>query len=128
MYKQTYYGISEILNPLVRGKHVCVLPMEKPITGKAWVLEICPASTLKVEGLYARYKDRNLNDDRSSVRAKILKRIKRIGPLKVKSKRLHKIILEDRNGDALDSVIAAMATFRAIKIMTSCTIEGYVYV
>ena len=28
IYKQTYYGISEILNPLVRGNHVCVLPME----------------------------------------------------------------------------------------------------
>lgn len=128
IYKQTYYGISEILNPLVRGNHVCVLPMEKPISGKAWILEICPASTLKVEGLYDRYKDKNLNDDRGSVRAKILKRIKRIGLLKLKSKRLHKIILEDRNGDALDSVIAAMATFRAIKTMSSYTIEGYVYV
>ena len=37
-------------------------------------------------------------------------------------------LLEDRNGDALDSVIAAMATFRAIKTMSSYTIEGYVYV
>ena len=43
--------------------------MEKPITGKAWILEICPAPTLKVEGLYDRYKDENLNDDPSSVRA-----------------------------------------------------------
>ena len=75
IFKQTYYGMSEILHPIIQNNHACVLPMQKPAPKKPWIIEIYPASTLKVEGLYDRYKDKNLNDDRSSVRAKILKRI-----------------------------------------------------
>jgi len=45
------------------------------------------------------------------------------------------LVIQDRNGDALDSVIAAFATFRAVQDELSpknehkdYMIEGYVYV
>jgi hypothetical protein len=47
LYRQTYFGISNVLRPLVAKGLVRVLPMQRPKEGKPWVLEICPASTLK---------------------------------------------------------------------------------
>jgi hypothetical protein len=59
LYRQTYYGIGEVLSPLVRDGTVCVLPMQARCSGRAWVLEICPASTLKWAGLPAQqYKSK----------------------------------------------------------------------
>jgi hypothetical protein len=52
LYRQTYFGLREVLYPLVRDRQAAVLPMQRPCRDKAWVLEICPASTLKREGLY----------------------------------------------------------------------------
>ena len=36
-----------VIFPLVRDKSACILPFDKPIPGKPWILEVCPASTLK---------------------------------------------------------------------------------
>ena len=47
LFKQTYYGISKVLSPLVREKSACVLPFQEPVAGKPWILEVCPSSTLK---------------------------------------------------------------------------------
>jgi hypothetical protein len=47
LFKQTYCGISRVLFPLVRDESACVLPFQKPVAGKPWILEVCPASTLK---------------------------------------------------------------------------------
>ncbi len=56
LYRQTYYGIRDVLHPLVRDQLACVLPMQSALPGKPWILEICPASTLKRKGLYSSYK------------------------------------------------------------------------
>ena len=126
IYKQTYYGISEILNPLVRGNHVCVLPMEKPITGKAWIFEICPASTLKSLGLYIPYK--GPGEEERAAREKILWKLSSLRSLQIKRQEISKRIIGDQGGDAMDSVIATISTFCALRSSISYRIEGYVYV
>ena len=47
LYRQTYYGIRDVLRPLVLGRLACVLPMQPVQHHSAWLIEICPASTLK---------------------------------------------------------------------------------
>ena len=136
IYKQTYYGISKILGPLVLDNAAYVLPMQKPIVGKSWILEICPASTLKDYDLYQKYKYRNRKDDRPEIRSIILDMIETIVPLRFQNNGIRELIIGDTHGDALDSVIAAIAIFRALKsdIMPQenwkdfWKIKGYVYV
>ncbi|MCG7853794.1 MAG: DUF429 domain-containing protein, partial [Methanosarcinaceae archaeon] len=135
IYKQTYYGIREILTPLVRNMQACVLPMQKPSIAKPWILEICPASILKTHNLYQKYKYRNRRDDRPETRSHILKEIEKQGPLRFQDNEIRETVIQDRNGDSLDSVIAAFATFRAVQEGLSpgegnedYMIEGYVFV
>lgn len=135
LYKQTYYGISMILLPLVRDGGFCILPFHKPIAGKPWVFEICPASTLTALGIHGiPYKGRD--DIRRNNRQKILKAIERNRPIVIQNSDITHRIIEDKGGDALDSVIAAMATFNALKNKDSLIpddngfweIEGYVFI
>ena len=133
--KQTYYGISGILAPLVKDDRACVLPFHAPVDGKPLILEICPASTLKAHSLYERYKFRS-KEDRPEMRSKILEEIERFCPLKFRDPNTRQTIIADRHGDALDSLLAAMAVFNAAKDEYAFTpddngyweIEGYVYV
>ena len=131
LYKQTYFGIRDVLGPLIRETTVCVLPMQKPLPDRAWVLEICPASTLKKQNLDLPYKGRD--EMKRTARVKILEGIKKTGLLKIEKSALRSKILEDRGGDALDCVIAAFATFRALKNGftfdrdSPYTSEGWVY-
>jgi hypothetical protein len=134
MYRQTYHGISGLLRPLVGKDLARVLPMQKPSAGKPVILEACPASTLKALYLYGPYKNKG-SDDRGARRAFILERLEKIGPLRVESRDLRQSIAVDRGGDALDSVIAAFAVFRALrgnagpaKADEDYRVEGYVYV
>ncbi|MFW9917279.1 MAG: DUF429 domain-containing protein [Candidatus Thorarchaeota archaeon] len=135
LHKQTYFGISEIIAPLVREDLALFLPMQKPKPGRPLVLEVCPASTLKNLGLYEKYKFKKNRDDCPETRSKILKEIERQGPLKFQGKGIRGLVVQDRNGDALDSVIAAFAAYRAMKKgllpkneKKEYRMEGYVYV
>ncbi|WP_407354929.1 hypothetical protein [Methanolobus sp. WCC5] len=110
VYKQTYYGICDIVNPLVASGHICALPMQVPREDKPWLMEICPASTLKSEGLYMTYKGRSEKEKRT--REHILEEILNKG-VSV-PEHIQERIINNRDGDALDSFIAAYATFRSI--------------
>ena len=57
IYKQTYYGIRDVIAPLIASGAACALPMQAAIPDRAWLLEICPASTLELMGLRESYKD-----------------------------------------------------------------------
>ena len=111
IFRQTYYGISEILRPLVADNLVNIPPLHYSEDDAPWVMEVCPASTLKASGLYGSYKDA-----RGSVEARenILLALKESGRVTFKDGDVRDRVLADRQGDALDSVIAAEATFRAI--------------
>lgn len=131
VYRQTYYGIREILFPLVQEQKACVLPMQQRQHGKPWILEICPASTLKKKDLYKQYKGKRYQDQR----ALILEALEKTSSLSIPQQSIRKNILDDRGGDALDSIIAAFATFQAIADPTAFSgreysaylLEGYVF-
>ena len=135
LYRQTYYGIRDVLAPLVQDQVVCVLPMQRTSPGKPWLFEVCPASTLKqIIGPNLQYK--GSSNKNSVARARILERVKETGALLIRMSALRSKILDDPNGDALDSVIAAFATFRALRNLARSSapgsdtyaLEGYVYV
>ncbi len=109
LYRQTFYGIREVLWPLVQ-EGACVLPMMQAAEGSLWMIEICPASTLKREEIYRPYKGRkqDLRDAREQILTILTTRL----PLQL-SKATEAKIIDNEGGDALDSVLAAAATWRA---------------
>jgi hypothetical protein len=113
IYKQTFYGITEILEPLVRTQQAAVLPMQPPRSGVPWLVEICPASSLKKLNLYFPYKGRG--ESRLYARKKILQKICKVESLVVKKYEAKKAIIQNQNGDAIDSLIAAAATIKALR-------------
>lgn len=135
LYRQTYYGIRDVLAPLLRDQIVYVMPMQSTLPGKPWLLEVCPASTLKSINLYLLPYKRADEESRLN-RARIIKGIVETEVILMNSSALRSKIIDDRNGDALDSVIAAFATFRAFSNVgpslgpesDSYKLEGYVYV
>lgn len=109
LYRQTYYGIRNVLRPLVVEDLACVLPMQEPASDKPWLIEICPASTLKKEGLYIPYKGSSSreSESRKYILEEMLDRGIQIFP------EVSDHILKNNDGDALDSLIAAFATSKA---------------
>ena len=132
LFRQTYFGIRDVLATLIKADTACILPMQQPLDGKAWVLEICPASTLKRENLRMPYKGRAVG--RRAARLKILQAIEERLRLRVATSVIRSKIVSDIGGDALDAVIAALATFKASRntfaLDAPCPydIEGWVYV
>ncbi len=136
MFRQTYFGIRDLLAPLAHDGRGCVLPMMDPEPGKPWLLETCPASRLKKEGLYCPFKGREKSHLKT--RERIFRWLCEEPGFGVDFS-LKKRILADAGGDALDSVIAAFITFRALenpswphppgfeKNRALYDIEGYVY-
>ena len=111
LYRQTYYGIRTVLHPLLQEGAIAVLPMQSPAHGRATVIEICPASTLKREGLYTSYKGRA--SEHREERGRILTALEATAGITLADDRIRSAIANDPEGDALDSVIAALAAFRA---------------
>jgi len=133
LYRQTYHGIRDVLYPLVRGNEVNVLPMLQADPGKPLLLEICPASTLKHLFETRRLPSyKGSKKERMANRKDILKRLEGETALSFHNKRLRSRIVDDTGGDALDSVIAALAAFRAVQNgphgFDDRNIEGKVYV
>ena len=111
IYRQTYYGIKDLLGPLVSENLVNVPPLHDFGEDVPWLLEVCPASTLKASGLYGSYKDA-----RGSIEARefILSALEDSGRVTFADQALRRRVLADSKGDALDSVVAAEAAFRAV--------------
>ena len=134
LYRQTYYGIGEVLHPLVRDQVGWVLPMQKPLPDRPWVLEVCPASTLKAQDLYAAYKggERQKRETREGILQSLVEK----GLLVAPDRAMRAMLVGDAGGDALDSVIAALATAGALRRPDGLVpsgddnyaVEGYVYV
>jgi hypothetical protein len=121
LFRQTYYGIHDLLYLLVSNGEAGVLPMQNAGTRAPWILEACPASTLKQERLYWPYKGKTA--ERRQNREQILGRLQAHTPLSVPDRSVVSAILNDPGGDALDSVIAALATFRALEEPESLAVD-----
>ncbi|WP_292468611.1 hypothetical protein [Methanolobus sp.] len=113
VYKQTYYGIRDVVHPLVTSKKVCALPIQEPQEDKPWLMEICPASTLKSEDLYITYKGKS--EKEKNTREYILDEMLHKGI--TVTDEIRKKIIDNKDGDGLDSFIAAYATFRSVRIL-----------
>ncbi len=108
MFRQTFFGIRDLVAPLVQTGIAAVIPIDPPAPEKLWLLEVCPASRLKkLSGLYASYKGRDLTARRQ--REKILAQCEAEG-LTFASATHRDAILADTGGDALDSLLAAAIT------------------
>ena len=110
-----------------------MLPMQPPRPDVPWLVEICPASTLKKQHLYISYKGKGR--ERQAARQRILSEMLRDGSLRLKGGAISEAVVSDKEGDALDSLIAAAATFRAMQdiqsgvaIKVKNMVEGWVYV
>jgi hypothetical protein len=110
IYRQTFHGIRDFLAPLVRDG-IVVLPMETAKGDRPWVIETCPASTLKHADLYPSYK--GTSAAARDARGRILRGLVRRGLLSPPSRSLQRLAVDNTGGDALDSMIAAAATGRA---------------
>lgn len=136
LYKQTYYGISEVLFPLVRDKSACILPFDKSVAGKPWIFEVCPASTLKglMKDAVPSYK--GPEEDKRENRRQILNLVMEKGVAFENAPELKDKIIANPGGDALDSVAAAFIAFKALQNRDTSIpkddgywpTEGYVYV
>ncbi|MBN2109482.1 MAG: DUF429 domain-containing protein [Methanosarcinaceae archaeon] len=110
LYRQTYYGIRDVLLPLLMEDSARMIPMQEPVEGKPWLMEICPASTLKSEGLYIPYKGRSAREKES--REYILKMMEERGVIVTST--IRDLLISNPGGDALDSMLAAFAAARAV--------------
>ncbi|ADI74977.1 conserved hypothetical protein [Methanohalobium evestigatum Z-7303] len=120
LYKQTFYGIRDIIYPLIRENQVSIPPMESLNNEKSWLIEICPACTLKQKQLYIPYKGKTEKEQKS--RMKIVEYFNSRFNLSPKVK---ESAIKDKEGDALDSVIATIATYNALdKISNPCFMKN----
>ncbi len=104
LYRQTFYGIRDVLSPLIQREAVCVLPMQPAHPEKPWVVEVCPACFLKRRGWYFPYKGRA--DSRKRHRQKLLKILTKNFFIKFNNDQMKNTLIENDPGDALDSLIA----------------------
>jgi hypothetical protein len=109
LYRQTYFGISDVISPLLRAGSAWFAPMEERLPGKPCVVEICPASTLKRHGLYRPYK--GALSAHLAGRRWILSSIESKSGMGFCDPVARDVVLSEPGGNALDSVVAAWAIF-----------------
>lgn len=129
IYRQTYYGVRELLAPLSQAGSVRVLPMQPGKPGVPSMIEVCPASLLKPIGLYAPYK--GAEPKYRQQRARILDYAQDNG-VRFGNRTMPALLLDNAGGDALDSVLCAYAAWRALPHLNDTsifpyTVEGRVY-
>ena len=134
LFKQTYFGITGLLYPLLREGSACVIPMQPIVDDKPLLLEICPRSTLVKEQIAAKkYKGKTPAHGKN--RRYILDSLQDKNVV-ISNKKLRRLILKDAGGDALDSVIAAYTVAKSLLNPTfpfppgwkpEYALEGYVY-
>jgi hypothetical protein len=112
LFRQTYYLLSRVIAPLIRDRAASVLPMQDPAPGRACLIEVCPASSLRRLDWYTKpYKGKGPETRRQ--RAWILNRA--IGRYRLTIDPVARgCVTEDGDGDALDSLLAACTVLDAI--------------
>jgi len=130
LYRQTYFGIRDIIRPLVISDAASILPLQPLKADVPWLMEICPASTLKKEGLYNPYKGKGSKEKAN--REHILDHLEKKAV--DMSTGIRDKALQNADGDALDSIIATYSVFRAKNMLghqnTLCELyirEGFTF-
>jgi hypothetical protein len=108
---QTFYGMRDVLGPLVRHQRTSILPFHyrRLASAERVLVEACPSSTLKRLGLpHQNYKQAQggpLTARRLHTRRAILDGLARHVDIAPGQRR---VIMRNGGGDALDAVIAAV--------------------
>lgn len=127
LYKQTFYGLNELIGPLVAAGSAVAMPMQDRVGGRALLVEVCPASTLIRHGVEGPYKGRA----RADARARLVEWLVRTTPMAIPAA-IRARAVRDPDGDAVDALIAARAAARAFTTPAAPTtahmLEGYVYI
>lgn len=123
---QVFYGLRDVLYPLVSDDAVRVVPMQSSDPAKPTVLEVYPAATFGAERLYRiGYKENSEESEkRRRVNAEGLQSHER---LSIGDEFVEKAVESD---DALDSVCAAFAVNRALREgidRENNSVEGHIY-
>jgi hypothetical protein len=111
LYRQTWWGITGLLGPLVRSAAAIIRPQQKLVKDKPVLIEVCAACTLKSIDLYPPYKGPGAKQRRA--RKQILETFIDRRWLAAPERRLRMLLLDNEGGDALDAVIGAVATAHA---------------
>jgi len=114
--RQTFHGLRDVVLPLVESGAIALpfdeLPFDEIENENLWLLEICPASLLKKQKLYLSYKGKSISQREN--REIILRQMQQRVGLKI-SEEISERVFDDTEGDALDAVLAAVCTFRAMQ-------------
>lgn len=129
IYRQTWWGIAHLLNPLAVSGRAVVHPFQ-PLPAKPHpiVIEACPACLLKRIHFYPSYKGRT--GKHRLERKAILQKLVGLGLLTAPLPPVERALLDNTGGDALDAVIAAIATAHAdvtAEPSADERIEGVIY-
>lgn len=111
LYRQTWWGITGVLRPLIASRAASVRPQQRLMPDKPTLIEVCAACTLKSIKLYPPYKGGEAGHRRA--RRRILEGLVDRGTLAAPSRKMRAILLDNEGGDALDAAIGAVATARA---------------
>ena len=126
LYRQTFFALEEVIGPLVLAREAVAAPMQPRTAGRATLVEVCPASTLKAYDQYVPYK----RAEHRAGRARILEWLARTTPMAIPVE-LRSVAVADANGDAVDALVAAAASWRASSAAPSTIplhrLEGFVY-
>ncbi|MBX9625395.1 MAG: DUF429 domain-containing protein [Gemmataceae bacterium] len=117
MIYQTFYGMRDVVDPLRKTPGTAVLPFQyrKLPTAKRVVVECCPGSVLKREGVpHQNYKQPAggpLTRRRKLTRHAIFEWLDGVV---VVEERFRRVMMRNPGGDAIDAVIAAVGAARAV--------------
>lgn len=129
---QAFYGIRDVLRPLVLADAVRALPMQPLASDRPYLLEVYPAGTLDRLGCHrTRYKS-----DDEPARARRVENLDALAAAGVElPDAVRERAVEDADGDALDAVVAAFAAFQHTRDPSDLQVddgeralEGHIYV
>lgn len=132
LQNQTFFGIRDVLRPLVTTGAVTVQPMQDPSPDAPSLVEVYPAGTLDELQLH-RTKYKGAGDDARDRRRENVAGVVDQGI--TVPEELCERVLDDSDGDSLDSLLAAFAAFRnsvdggpATDRIAEREVEGHIYV
>lgn len=129
---QTFYWIRDVLRPLVLTADVSVLPMQSLGRDRPTLLEVYPAGTLdRLDAHETKYKA-----DSEEARTRRRENLDELVAAGVSlDDGVRAVAIEEANGDALDAVVAAVATYQNTVDPTNLqtddptrSLEGHIYV
>lgn len=131
---QTFYGIRDVLRPLVLTDAVRVAPMQPLDANRPTLLEVYPAATL--DRLDAETHRQGYKDGSEAARERRESNVAAIEAAGVEiPEGTRESLLENDGGDALDAVLAAVATWENTADPSNLSVdderrqaEGHIYV